>query len=260
VLSDCIVQYHKQRRLISEAKAARLARKKFLSSMNHELRNPLNGIYTSLQVLDELVDEEARIFVKNSIQSYKDLRNFIENLLRMSEIDSGYFARTNEIFSLSDVVNSIEVIFKKKFSQKKFNFCVDKNNNLPALVVGDPSILHQILMLILDNSSKYSSGINIILSVDSLPESKDGFVNILFYFYDSGLMITDEMVKHLFLPPEELTIASESYLTGSGFGLVLAKNMIDEIGGAGISIDNKNDGAHIYFSCQFVKKPSSMQS
>lgn len=183
------------------------------ASIAHEIRNPLNAISHSVQLLEESTDIQTDLDIKllsiakNHIHRIDEI---IHNILSMSHKREYFPERIN----LTEFANSIKKEYQDNPSYPDIDFqIVCKNADIQ--VPFDRSQLHQILSNIIDNGLRYSHRVTGNYWIKIYINNKDdkAFINI----YDQGGGIPSASADKLFEP----FFTSES--TGTGLGLYLSR-------------------------------------
>ena len=96
----------------AKARAASDAKGKFLASMSHEMRTPLNGVLGMLQLAMELeLPPRALQFCQNAMMSAQHLMNLVNDILDISKIEAGKLELEQRVFHLPDVLRAaVEIV------------------------------------------------------------------------------------------------------------------------------------------------------
>lgn len=133
-------------------------REALIGSVSHELRTPLAAILGAATVLSAapaLASEQDLKALAHAVRDEAErLNNDIQNLLDASRISSGGVKPRVEWAEPADIINSAIERCRRRLSNR--SVVCDLSPNLP-LVHGDPVLLQQALVQVLDNAVKYSS-------------------------------------------------------------------------------------------------------
>jgi signal transduction histidine kinase len=132
------------RRSAQEAELASRAKSRFLTMMNHELRNPLNGVLGPLALLDqsELAGRHKRL-VQQAQQSGQKMLQMLTGLLDYAEMQDGRFRLRNEPFSVADLTGAVHAALAAEGAGA---IVVRVLPQTPARVRGDPDRVRQIFV------------------------------------------------------------------------------------------------------------------
>lgn len=210
-----------------EAENANRAKSQFLSSMNHELRTPLNAIIGFSQILE--MDEKDGKKKKNINQitvAGFHLLSLINQILDLSRIESGEVELSIGNHSLQMILNEVLSMISPLADKRSIQID-DKVSSLPDIIIRvDAMRFKQILLNLLSNAIKYNTEKGSVLIECSTSENKMLAVVVT----DTGKGLTSEQLSHLFEPFERFD-AANSNIEGTGLGLVIAKDLIELMGG-----------------------------
>lgn len=223
------------------AEKANLLKSKFVSNISHEVRTPLNAIvgFSSLLVSEIDATEEQREYGQ-IIQSNSDLLlQLINDVLDLSRLESDKLQFSyescdivsfcNNIISLTNLQKSHDVHLSLSCTYDHF------------LLYTDPLKLQQVITNLLNNALKFTpAGGNIILSFKKNVK-KD---QLIFSVTDTGVGIPYDKQKQVFERFEKLN----EFVQGTGLGLPICKQIVEQIGGD-IWVDAEyKEGARFIFS------------
>jgi len=219
----------------------------FISVVSHELRTPLTSIkgYTDLLLsgasgeLNELQAEFLGI-VQNSTTR---LSNLINDILDISRIESGSISIKHEPVDYRRVVSETLRLMKAAADEKQISMDVSLPETVPP-VRGDMDKVTQVLSNLVSNAIKYTpDGGWIKISVEVTGEA-----SILTCVTDSGIGIAASDQKKLFQKFFRADNTSTREAGGTGLGLVIAKTIIELLGGAIWVESEPNRGSRFYFT------------
>lgn len=256
---------------LSAAEAANAAKSRFLSSMSHDIRTPMNAIMGMTTIGLSHIDEKPR--VQDCLLKIKSasshLMSLVNDVLDMSRIDSGRLTLSEEKFSLADLIHDIAVIVRPQAAQKNQNLKIDIMRIHEENLMGDPLRLRQILVNIIGNAVKYTNEggeINVRFSQrypEEVPANQpsENIVWLEFMCQDNGIGMDEEFLKKIFIPFERVNSSKISKIEGTGLGMSIVKNLVDRMGGK-INIESaEGSGSTFYIeipmaiACQDEKEP-----
>ncbi len=233
---------------LKAAEAANRAKSSFLSNMSHDIRTPMNAIMGMTSIGLSHIDEKAR--VQDCLLKIKTasthLMSLVNDVLDMSRIDSGRMTLNEEEFSIADLVHDIAVIMRPQAVLKDQELQIDIGRIYEENLIGDALRLRQILVNIIGNAVKYTPDkgkINVYFAQylktgrNRKSENNDK-VWLDFICEDNGIGMSREFLKRIFLPFERVNNSTIGKIEGTGLGMSIVKNLVEQMGGT-IRVDSE---------------------
>ncbi|MDH5229534.1 MAG: PAS domain S-box protein [Gammaproteobacteria bacterium] len=212
-----------------EAEKANLAKTKFLTSMSHELKTPLNAIIGYSEMLlendDVVLTPEQHHFARSVLNAGKHLLSLIEDVLDLARIESGQMELHIEAVSLNEIIeDSLRLVLP--LAQRNH---VSIHNHIKQAeqywVEADFIKSKQVLINLLSNAIKYN---RLEGEVNLKLQAMDGQLKVC--VSDTGIGIPDEKQAELFTAFNRLG-QEASNIEGSGVGLIVCKELVELMGG-----------------------------
>lgn len=240
----------------SERKAQESSRAKtmFLAIAGHELRTPLNGIIGLSELLrkSNLPTKETQ-FIDNIFHSGKSLLKIINNILEFARIESGTIELELSDFNLKMVINQIMTSLSVKAHQKNINLSYEIEKEVPQRLYGDSSRISQVIYNLIGNAIKFTAVGSVSLKVKVCPLNKEKGISLQFDIADTGIGMSEEKMRNLFLPFTAIHSEGTSGEVGSGLGLAISKQIVKSMGGNIEVNSNVGVGSTISFTVLFSK-------
>lgn len=221
------------------------AREIFMATMSHEIRTPVNAIYGfAEQLAHKSFDETSRKIVDIIKSSADHLVKIVDDILDISKLQNAKIVLEKAPFQLSLVFEEIQLLFENKSAQKGTRLHHSVGKSMSPLLLGDSYRLKQILINLVGNSVKFTSGGEIHFSADCGPKNGDSF-DLIVKVEDSGIGISEDRQAGVF---DEFTQADEDTSRkygGTGLGLSIVKKLVDLHRGSVSLQSKKNRGTTV---------------
>jgi signal transduction histidine kinase/CheY-like chemotaxis protein len=207
------------------------AKSEFLARMSYELRTPLNGIIGMTDVLRKHdLTKETRDIVSLLHRSTEVLLSIINDILDFSRIESGNMILDEIPFNLREEISYCTDLAVTNISATDLKFTSVVDDNVPESIIGDPFRLRQVLTNLLAHSISNTESGEIRLRCH-VSNNKDGVISLGFEVSDTGKSFDKASLKKIF--GDFVNIESKKVRSNedSGFGTILAKQLIELMGG-----------------------------
>ena len=214
--------------------AVRSSREKetFLSQMSHDMRTPLTAIFglTQLSLQEDSISPTLKDNLDKIMTSSKYLLSLIEEILETSKIDSGKIVSISSAVREENIINSISSITEEQTRKADLDFECKINGSKDKYVLMDSKHVERSILNLLSNSIKYTpKGGRVIFTTD-VTYTDTSSVHT-YTIRDTGIGISDEFQKKMFLPFEQNRDSDAQYQEGTGLGLYICKNLVELMGG-----------------------------
>lgn len=237
--------YHQRKQDAEKAEIRSQAKSEYISALSHEIRNPLQSILYSIQLLllSKLGKNQER-YVNNIAESSKMISSIIGNVLDISKIEAGKIELENAPLSVLGLIDKIGETFSPLASKKNLQILTFVDPKIPLQVLGDATRISQILSNFVSNAIKNTTKGSIMISAEliSLINSK---ATILFKCKDTGCGISETEQKKLFRKFIQL---DNKKIEGWGLGLSISKKLVHLMRGR-VGVESKlGVGSTFWFS------------
>jgi len=199
----------------------------FVSNISHELRTPLAQIkgYVVLMsegMLGELNSEQTDA-IRATVAATERLEHLIEDLIRFASAARGELVINSNVFSLSDLAQSMVNRSIGKAHKSNLQLKCDIPDQ-PIFVRGDVEKLSWVILQLIDNAIKFTpGGGSVTLTVKPNPNGRS--VNVT--LKDTGIGIPPERIPELFQAFHQLDSSSTRRYGGTGLGLALVMRIAE---------------------------------
>jgi PAS domain S-box-containing protein len=237
----------------SFAEKANRAKSEFLSSMSHELRSPLNAILGFAQLLESDKPPPSPIQMESIgliLQSGWHLLTLINEVLDLAKVESGHAPLSHEPVSMAEVIVECQKMIGPQAQQRGIHMIFPKLDK-SYFINADRTRVKQILINLLSNAIKY----NTLQGTVEVKCSEIVPGRIRVSIKDTGAGLSPEKIEQLFQAFNRLGQESGGE-EGTGIGLVVAKRLVEMMGGV-IGVESTvGMGSMFWFEFILVEAPS----
>lgn len=222
----------------------------FVSLASHQLRGPLTAIKGYVSLILEKDYGEISKDVEGALgkvrSSVNDLAILVGDYLDVSRIELGKMKYEISTFALNDLIDEVigELLPTIENSKLKLNVNIDK---LPSNISADRNKIKQVVLNLIDNSIKYTPEGGITISL------KRDHETTTFCVKDTGVGIPQSVLPNLFQKFSRAPKASSTNISGTGLGLYVAKQIIEEHEGRiWVESGGEGKGAAFYIELKLI--------
>jgi signal transduction histidine kinase len=216
--------YDVERQRRRDAEMLSRTREEVLAVVAHDLRNPLNLISTTTQLLiEDTVTPPARAKLgATSLRAVKLMNRLIADLLDAARLQAGRLSLNLAELALANIVDQAEETFRPLAEAQRIEFKVDCPTR-EAIVRADPVRVSQVLGNLLGNALKFTPRQGTVtLRTGANP------TRAVFQVVDTGPGIEPANLQHVF---QDFWQARKGDGRGLGLGLAIAKALVVAHGG-----------------------------
>ncbi|MDQ2773295.1 MAG: response regulator [Bacteroidota bacterium] len=214
------------------AESAVRARELFLANMSHEIRTPMNAILGMSQLLAKTPLAPEQDGYRQAITtSAEHLLVIINDILDLSKLEAGKMALENVGFTPAHLLAEVEQTLHYKAEEKGLTLLARVAPTVPAVLIGDPYRLRQVLLNLAGNAIKFTETGRVTVTCDFVATGDDGRAAIEFRVADTGIGIEAEFVERLFQEFSQEDSSVTRRYGGTGLGLSISRNLLKLMGG-----------------------------
>ncbi|AUN16459.1 PAS domain-containing sensor histidine kinase [Clostridium botulinum] len=211
--------------LLNESREYNKLITEFLSNISHELKTPLNVIFTAVQLLgfyEKDVDYEKQDkYLKLIKQNCYRLMKLINNLLDTTKLDSGYLKLNLVNYNIVSLIEEITLSVTSYAESKGINIIFDTDVEEKIIAV-DTDKIERIILNLLSNSIKFTNpGGHIFVKI------KDCGENVYIHVKDTGVGIPSDKLESIFERFFQVDKTLKKNKEGTGIGLHLVKSFVE---------------------------------
>lgn len=221
-----------------EAENLARAKEQFAANVSHEMRTPVNAIYSmaeqmQMQSLGESFNKQLSVLA----HSASHLKSIINDTLDFSKIQAKKLSLDSVHFSPASIFKEVAVVQQTEAKKKGIELIYKPEASLPDALLGDPLRLKQILINLVGNAIKFTDTGKVELMVKSETENNQK-TWLHFKVTDTGIGISKENQQIIF----DEFVQTENQLgkkySGTGLGLAIAKKLVEMQNGT-ISVESE---------------------
>jgi PAS domain S-box-containing protein len=210
------------------AEASSKAKSQFLATMSHELMTPLNHIIGYCEILQDEITGESSDDIASIHKAGKNLHSIINNMLDLSNIDSGKMKLSSESFIASKLIASVaeQVAPTLKKNNNTLDLVCDENI---GFLQADAERVQQCLFHLLHNAAKFTEGGQVSLKV--FQEVFYDKEMVVFQISDTGIGISKKSQDEIFDIFTQIDSTNTRKYGGTGIGLTITHKLCQIMGG-----------------------------
>lgn len=211
------------------------AHENFLSSLSHQIKTPLNGIATGIQILEEnLKDEFNRNIVNYLFQSCIELSAYVNDIIDYYLFTQDKIQFTYHKHNISETIKFIEEVYQSQIEENNIKWSTNISKTIPKYIITDGKRICQVLVNLIGNSLKFTYSGQIELDIQYLCMENKLVITVL----DTGSGIPEEEINNVFNAFYQVPDKWMTTQDGLGIGLSISKKIIEGLGGQIYFIDN----------------------
>jgi two-component system sensor histidine kinase RpfC len=245
---------------LHRAEAANQAKRRFLSTVSHEMRTPLNAIVGMNDLLrDTNLNAEQAEMAKAMHEASRSMLKLIENVLDISKIEAGKVEIEETDFDLHGLINTTAGVLAPQAELRGLRLSTQVMPEVPHALRGDPYHLRQVLYNLIGNSIKFTEKGGVTLTVSTLGES-DHAVRLRFEVRDTGIGIEPSVQERIFESFVQADDSTTRRYGGTGLGTTISKQLVEMMGGQiGLSSE-PGKGSTFWFELPLRKQAEAQKA
>ena len=210
------------------AEVANRLKDEFLATVSHELRTPLNAVlgWTKMLRSTQMDEPRRRKALEIIERNARAQQKIVDDILDVSRIVAGQLRLDSEPMPFRPVVESAITSFLPMAAAKSIAMTVELGDD-PAIIIGDPARLQQVVGNLLSNAIKFTpEGGTVRISLD-VTESRVELV-----VSDTGIGIATAFLPHVFERFRQADARVTRTHGGLGLGLAIVRHLTEMHGGS----------------------------
>jgi two-component system, sensor histidine kinase and response regulator len=205
-----------------------------LSIISHDLKTPFFNIMALGELIlsgfNEYDDAMKKELISNMVESSRISHNLLDNLLKWVRVQTGKIKHNPEEISLESSFNEVIQLLQTPLKSKDLIFTLDVPHDM--IVCADVNMLQTIFRNLITNAIKYSHRGGKI-SVIVKRQEETAVIEVT----DTGIGVSAEKKEKMFYPSTNSSTPGTENEPGSGFGLILVREFVEQNKGT-ISVES----------------------
>ncbi|MCW7474393.1 PAS domain-containing sensor histidine kinase [Leptospira levettii] len=224
---------------------------KFFSIIAHDLKGPLGSHREFTKSLSEkitiLSDEDKFLNLQILNESSEKLYSLMENLLHWASTQNGMITFQPVLISLYELIHKTIDLLSLSIHKKNLTIqnLIPKSFQLNA----DSFMIETIFRNLISNAIKYSNHNQTIEIGCNFSQTKNdtNSKSHCFYVKDEGIGMSKDQINSLFRLDQKVSTPGTAQEVGTGLGLILSKDFIEQHGGKIWVESVSKEGTTFYF-------------
>ncbi len=233
------------------ARQALIENQNLISRMSHEIRTPLAAIRNHAdQAMASQVDQDAHSRYSAILSANQHALDVVNDLLDPQR-PKGQLAKIRlEPVAVREMIDILYQIMLPQFERKGLEFVVDVEADVPGYILTDPMKLKQVIINLLSNAGKFTSQGKIRFHWSLLTPDTANAETLRIAVEDTGPGLSANEIDSLFRPFHRIDNVHNSDEEGTGLGLFISREIVQNLGGQLLVESQKGQG-----SCFFMLLP-----
>jgi len=210
----------------ARAEAASEAKSRFLATVSHEFRTPLNGILGMADLLtDTGPDAEQATYIAALRTSGEALLALVDDILDFAKVEAGKLELVEEPFDVVQLVETVAELVAPRAQAKGIELAAHIAPDLPTHLIGDRDRLRQILLNLVGNAVKFTEAGGVGLDL------RQSGAGVEITVADTGPGIPADRLDDIFAEFEQVEHAAGMRQSGTGLGLAIVRRLVGLMAG-----------------------------
>lgn len=232
----------------------------FLATISHELRTPMNGIQSSLSLINQReLSKENDEFVNVAKHSADHMLDLIESILGFTEVQSNRMVIKSEVFNCRELFDGLARKMETLAKEKSIGFSYQFSHTLPETIIGDEKLIKNVLVPLLDNAVKFTErgSVRFAVALQQSTEHEAETPRLEIRIEDTGIGVEEEKVAEIFDLFNQQDGSFHRNYGGLGIGLSTAKSLVSLLEGQFNFASTLNEGTQICIALPIQLSDSS---
>ena len=213
-----------------QAEQASDAKGRFLATMSHEIRSPLNAIINMAELLlGTALNEKQKKYAEVAYSGGQTLMSLINDILDFSKIEAGHLSLNLAPFSITHLAEDIITLYWMRAAENNIELTLTIAPECDAFYQGDEQRIRQIIINLINNAIKFTEKGGVHLAVNRI--EKNGQTGLLLQIVDTGIGMSQVECEAVFSAFIQAQAAENRRFGGTGLGLSIVKQLVELMSG-----------------------------
>jgi len=216
------------------------ARQRFLATMSHEVRTPMNGILGTAQLLERTeLQPQQQDLVRVIGESGQGLLHILDDILDTARLDADAVELESIPFDPAALARGVVDLLRPTVHA---DVSLEVScSDLPDQLLGDPNRLRQVLLNLAGNAVKFTEQGQVRVGLSWAGDHLQVEVR------DTGIGISEHAQQDLFDPFVQAEQGTARRFGGTGLGLTISHRLVDLMGGRLQVSSTLGEGSRFHF-------------
>ena len=226
-------------------------RSRFFAMMSHEMRTPLNGILSALQMLEgSPLNKAQQSYLGAALTSGDILLSHINDVLAIERAEDSQNPEPSPC-DIATLVESLVATLQPFARDNETVIELEQSQTQDRWFMTEPRGVEQIIVNLLSNAIKFTPGGAVKLAISYMPDTGSLHLDVT----DTGIGIAEEDLHRIFEDFISLDSSYERRTNGTGLGLGIVQRFVNSMGGQITCASTLGEGTHFHVELPMVEAP-----
>jgi len=215
-----------------QAEIANDVKNQFIANMEHDLRTPCSGISEMTKILEQQeTDPKKKEILSDVHKASSQLLEILNSVLIFDHVDSKMLPVAHKEFNVRKILNGIVAMETPYTKHEELELIAECAERVPELLLGDEHRMLRILVNLVSNAVKFTKKGYVKINVDLAKHLDEKHVILKLVVKDTGIGIPKDKQNVIYERFSRVHDANKGMYKGSGLGLTIVKQFIDDLQG-----------------------------